>query len=123
MYFDKIQFPYDREGALLEKDGSIIKKKNPLTSLTLTCIGQDCCDGSMVYDYARNKCLATENFGGMFDEAANNSSKREIIYPNNTESFINNCNFKNTLYQSSLNCSSLDKFVTNDCINTVRISD
>jgi hypothetical protein len=121
--FDKIQVPYDREGALLEKDGSIIKKKNPLTSLTLTCIGQDCCDGSMVYDYARNKCLATENFGGMFDEAANNSSKREIIYPNSTESFINNCNFKNTLYQSSLNCSSLDKFVTNDCINTVRISD
>lgn len=121
--FDKIQFPYDREGALLEKDGSIIKKKNPLTSLTLTCIGQDCCDGSMVYDYARNKCLATENFGGMFDEAANNSSKREIIYPNSTESFINNCNFKNTLYQSSLNCSSLDKFVTNECINTVRISD
>jgi hypothetical protein len=121
--FDKIQFPYDREGALLEKDGSIIKKKNPLTSLTLTCIGQDCCDGSMVYDYARNKCLATENFGGMFDEAANNCSKREIIYPNSTESFINNCNFKNTLYQSSLNCSSLDKFVTNECINTVRISD
>jgi len=121
--FDKIQFPYDREGALLEKDGSIIKKKNPLTSLTLTCIGQDCCDGSMVYDYARNKCLATENFGGMFDEAANNSRKRETIYPNSTESFINNCNFKNTLYQSSLNCSSLDKFTTNECINTVRISD
>ena len=77
--FDKIQVPYDREGALLEKDGSIIKKKNPLTSLTLTCIGQDCCDGSMVYDYAKNKCIATENFGGMFEEISNITNKRDIV--------------------------------------------
>jgi hypothetical protein len=58
MDFDKIKIPYDRTATLLEKDGSLIRKKNPLTSLTLTCIGQDCCDGSMVYDYARNKCIA-----------------------------------------------------------------
>ena len=67
--FDKMRIPYDRNAAQLEKEGKLIRKKNPLTSLTLTCIGQDCCDGSMVYDYAKNKCLMTENFNNFFDGA------------------------------------------------------
>jgi hypothetical protein len=113
MDFDKIKIPYDRTATLLEKDGSIIRKKNPLTSLTLTCIGQDCCDGSMVYDYARNKCIATENFGNMFEKfnAINNTSS--IVYPN--EGFINNSNFKNNMIQTSFGCSSIDKFMTDEC--------
>ena len=65
--FDKLRVPYDRNAAQLEKEGKLIRKKNPLTSLTLTCVGQDCCDGSMVYDYAKNKCLMTENFNNFFD--------------------------------------------------------
>ena len=113
MDFDKINIPYDRMATILEKDGSIIRKKNPLTSLTLTCIGQDCCDGSMVYDYARNKCIATENFGNMFEKfnAINNTSS--IVYPN--EGFINNSNFKNSMIQTSFGCSSIDKFMTDEC--------
>jgi hypothetical protein len=111
--FDKINIPYDRTATTLEKDGSLIRKKNPLTSLTLTCIGQDCCDGSMVYDYARNKCIATENFGNMFEKfnAINNTSS--IVYPN--EGFINNSNFKNNMIQTSFGCSSIDKFMTDEC--------
>jgi uncharacterized membrane protein YkgB len=113
MDFDKINIPYDRTATILEKDGSLIRKKNPLTSLTLTCIGQDCCDGSMVYDYARNKCIATENFGNMFEKfnAINNTSS--IVYPN--EGFINNSNFKNNMIQTSFGCSSIDKFMTDEC--------
>jgi uncharacterized membrane protein YkgB len=115
MDFDKIKIPYDRTATILEKDGSIIRKKNPLTSLTLTCIGQDCCDGSMVYDYARNKCIATENFGNMFEKfnAINNTSS--IVYPASNEGFINNSNFKNNMFQTSFGCSSVDQFMTDEC--------
>jgi len=122
MDFDKYNVPYDRETAMLEKDGSIVRKKNPLTSLTLTCIGQDCCDGSMVYDYAKNKCIATENFGNVFDTFASmNNNTQAIVYPNSIENFNNNCNFKNTLIQSSLACSSLNKFTINECTNPVEM--
>jgi uncharacterized membrane protein (DUF485 family) len=121
MDFDKYNVPYDRQALILEKEGSIIKKKNPLTSLTLTCIGQDCCDGSMVYDKAKNKCIATENFGDIF-ESFNlmNSNKQSIVYPS-TEYFNNNCNLKNTMIQSSLACSSVDKFITNECSNSLQM--
>ena len=71
--FDKIRIPYDRSAAKLEKEGTITRKKNPLTSLTLTCIGQDCCDGSMVYDYAKNKCLMSENFDNYFENLQNHN--------------------------------------------------
>jgi len=115
MDFDKIKIPYDRTATLLEKDGSIIRKKNPLTSLTLTCIGQDCCDGSMVYDYARNKCIATENFGNMFEKFNSMNNTQAIVYPDNREGFINNSNFKNNMFQTSFGCSSVDKFMTDEC--------
>ena len=111
--FDKINIPYDRTATHLERDGSLIRKKNPLTSLTLTCIGQDCCDGSMVYDYAKNKCIATENFGNMFEQFNAMNNVQSIVYPN--EGFINNSNFKNNMMQTSFGCSSIDQFMTNDC--------
>jgi membrane protein YdbS with pleckstrin-like domain len=111
--FDKINIPYDRTATILERDGSLIRKKNPLTSLTLTCIGQDCCDGSMVYDYAKNKCIATENFGNMFEQFNAMNNVQSIVYPN--EGFINNSNFKNNMMQTSFGCSSIDQFMTNDC--------
>ena len=74
MDFDKIRIPYDRTATQLEKSGLLTRKKNPLTSLTLTCVGQDCCDGSMVYDYAKNKCLMTENFDNYFEKYQNNNN-------------------------------------------------
>ena len=117
--FDKINIPYDRTATHLEKDGSIIRKKNPLTSLTLTCIGQDCCDGSMVYDYAKNKCIATENFGGMFEKMNAIHNTQSVVFPANREGFINNSNFKNNMFQTSFGCSSVDKFMTDECVRPV----
>ena len=121
MDFDKYNVPYNREAAILEKEGTIFRKKNPLTSLTLTCIGQDCCDGSMVYDKAKNKCIATENFGNIFENMAVMNTKKSTVYPNSAEGFINNCNFKNSMIQNSLSCSSVDKFITNECTNTLQM--
>jgi hypothetical protein len=79
--FDKTRIPYDRNAAQLEKEGKLIRKRNPLTSLTLTCIGQDCCDGSMVYDYAKNKCLMTENFNNFFEGHQNHEYANNIVEP------------------------------------------
>jgi hypothetical protein len=95
--FEKIRIPYDRTATQLEKDGTIVKKKNPLTSLTLTCVGQDCCDGSMVYDYAKNKCLMTENFDNYFEKFQNSNTI--------TESFGPGCG-KDHLIQSSFSRST-----------------
>lgn len=114
--FDKYNIPYNREGVLLEKEGTLTRKKNPLTSLTLTCVGQDCCDGEMVYDKAKNKCIATENFGNAFEAIMANNTKTAIVVP--IEGFNNNCNMKNTMLQHSLACSTVDKFMTDDCFNS-----
>jgi hypothetical protein len=117
--FDKYNIPYNREGVLLEKEGTLTRKKNPLTSLTLTCIGQDCCDGEMVYDKAKNKCIATENFGNAFETMMANDTKKAIVVP--TEGFNNNCNMKNNMLQHSLACSTVDKFMTNECRDNLQM--
>jgi len=117
--FDKYNIPYNREGVLLEKEGTLTRKKNPLTSLTLTCIGQDCCDGEMVYDKAKNKCIATENFGNAFETIMANNTKKAIVVP--TEGFNNNCNMKNNMLQHSLACSTVDKFMTNECRDNLQM--
>jgi len=68
--FDKARIPYDREAAKLQKDGIISKKKNLLSSFSLTCIGEDCCPDSssgMIYDPTKNRCVANENFADYFD--------------------------------------------------------
>ena len=119
--FDKYNIPYDRRAAMLEKDGTIFRKKNPLSSLTLTCVGQDCCDISMQYDSAKSKCIATENFGNVFETTAAMNTTKATVYPNSTEGYVNNSNFKNSMIQNSLGCSSIDKFITNDCTSTLRM--
>ena len=63
--FDKIRIPYDREAAMLEKSGVITRKNNLLSSLSLTCIGADCCpetSGVLIYDPVKNRCVANETF-------------------------------------------------------------
>ena len=117
--FDKYNIPYNREGAILEKEGTLTRKKNPLTSLTLTCIGQDCCDGEMVYDKAKNKCIATENFGNAFETMMANTTKTPFVVP--IEGFNNNCNMKNNMLQHSLACSTVDKFMTNECRDNLQM--
>uniref|UniRef100_A0A6C0KPX9 Uncharacterized protein n=1 Tax=viral metagenome TaxID=1070528 RepID=A0A6C0KPX9_9ZZZZ len=117
--FDKYDIPYNREGAILEKEGTLTRKKNPLTSLTLTCVGQDCCDGEMVYDKAKNKCIATENFGNAFEDMMANTTKIPVVLP--VEGFNNNCNMKNTMLQNTFACSTTEKFFTDECKNTLHI--
>lgn len=80
--FDKIRIPYDREAAILQKNGTIVRKNNLLSSFSLTCIGADCCpdpSSGMVYDPVKNRCVANETFadyfntpiGGYLDETLN----------------------------------------------------
>ena len=115
--FDKYTIPYNREGAILEKEGTLTRKKNPLTSLTLTCVGQDCCDGEMVYDKAKNKCIATENFGNAFENIMANNTQTAVVVP--IEGFNNNCNMKNTMLQNTFACTTVEKFFTDECKNTL----
>jgi len=117
--FDKYDIPYNREGAILEKEGTLTTKKNPLTSLTLTCVGQDCCDGEMVYDKAKNKCIATENFGNAFENFMANTTETALVVP--IEGFNNNCNMKNTMLQNTFACSTPEVFFTNECKNNLHI--
>jgi hypothetical protein len=106
MDFDKIRIPYDRTATQLEKSGLLTRKKNPLTSLTLTCVGQDCCDGSMVYDYAKNKCLMTENFNNYFEnyQNKNNNNNNNNNKTSGIEAF-GTCS-KDFLIRKSLNFSN-----------------
>jgi hypothetical protein len=80
--FDKIRIPYDREAAILQKNGTIVRKNNLLSSFSLTCIGADCCpdpSSGMIYDPVKNRCVANETFadyfntpiGGYLDETLN----------------------------------------------------
>lgn len=68
--FDKIRIPYDREAAILERDGTITRKNNLLSALSLTCIGADCCpesSGVLIYDPVKNRCVANETFTDYFN--------------------------------------------------------
>ena len=68
--FDKIRIPYDREAAILQKNGTITRKNNLLSSFSLTCIGQDCCpdpSSGMIYDPVKNRCVANETFADYFN--------------------------------------------------------
>ena len=116
--FDKMKIPYDREGETLQKEGTIKKKKNLLTSLTLTCIGEDCCDGSMVYDFAKNRCIATENFGNFFDKKINERTTTTTLVEPMSNIVFN----KQYLVSNSLNCSDKDNFYSNECKNDIRFN-
>ena len=127
--YDKFRMNFDRENAeLLKKTGALYSKKSPLSSLNLTCIGDDCCDASMSYDNLRNKCILNENFNNIFEEITNvnhnNPNKINVIHQNDLHE--NNANFsnyegfitgdldtekaKNELFINSLNRTTKDKF-------------
>ena len=82
--FDKFKIPFTRtEAANLKSKGSRYSKDSPLKSLGITCIGEECCDASMVYDKLRDKCVATENFGNYFENAQQlNNQQKNIIKEN-----------------------------------------
>ena len=84
--FDKFKIPFTRtEAANLKSKGSRYSKDSPLKSLGITCIGEECCDASMVYDKLRDKCVATENFGNYFENAQQlNNQQKNIIKENNS---------------------------------------
>tara|TARA_B110001450_G_scaffold196514_1_gene185040 strand:- start:78 stop:1850 length:1773 start_codon:yes stop_codon:yes gene_type:complete len=84
--FDKFKIPFTRtEAARLKDNKSRYSKDSPLKSFGITCIGEECCDASMVYDKLRDKCVATENFGNYFENAQQlNNQQKNIIKENNS---------------------------------------
>ena len=86
--FDKNRMPFDREEAeRIKNTGRRYAKDSPFKSLGIACIGDECCDASMVYDNLRNKCVAQENFGNYFENTnsylSNNNNNNNIIRQNN----------------------------------------
>ncbi len=122
--FDKIRVPYDRTAVQLAKDGKIKNKPNILNSLGITCIGDECCDASMVYDNLRNKCIMQENFGNAFETINANQGQITYVSPcdlhdplsnySSYEGFVNTNSDKEglkvELLTGSLSRSSTDKF-------------
>lgn len=84
--FDKFKIPFTRtEVARLKDNKSRYSKDSPLKSLGITCIGEECCDASMVYDKLRDKCVTSENFGNYFENAQElNNQQQNIIKENNS---------------------------------------
>jgi len=127
--FDKFKIPFTRtEAANLKSKGSRYSKDSPLKSLGITCIGEECCDASMVYDKLRDKCVATENFANYFENAQElNNQQKNIIKENNShedesnfaflggnanviENFRSKEGMKQELLLNSLNNSTLRTF-------------
>lgn len=127
--FDKFKIPFTRtEAANLKSKGSRYSKDSPLKSLGITCIGEECCDSSMVYDKLRDKCIATENFGNYFENAQElNNQQKNIIKENNShedesnfaflggnanviENFRSKEGLKRDILLDSLKNSSITKF-------------
>lgn len=93
--FDKFKIPFTRtEAANFKSKGSRYSKDSPLKSLGITCVGEECCDASMVYDKLRDKCVATENFGNYFENAQQlNNQQKNIIKENNSHEDESNFSF------------------------------
>lgn len=123
--FDKIQIPYDREAAVLEKSGEIIKKKNLFSTIGRTCIGQDCCPGSisggLVFDPLINRCVLKDTFmnymeggsiGGYLDETLNGYLDGLLGKSNQPGSYslVQPFMTKSQLILASLNNSTPDSF-------------
>lgn len=124
--FDKIQIPYDREAAVLEKSGKITRKKNLLSTFSNTCIGQDCCPDStlgLVFDPVVNRCVVRDRFSNYFDgqvtdylgETFNGYFNGLIGKSNLTNSYSMVQPFVTIgqLAQESLNNSSTTRFLNN----------
>lgn len=93
--FDKFKIPFTRtEAANLKSKGSRYSKDSPLKSLGITCVGEECCDESMIYDKLRDKCVASENFGNYFENAQElNNQQKNIIKENNSHEDESNFSF------------------------------
>jgi len=92
--FDKIKIPYDRQMKKLvdDKSNNINYKDSPFKAMNVTCIGEECCDGSMVYDNLKNKCIMQENFHNYFENAmqiknSNKSIIQQSDLPENKKTF------------------------------------
>ena len=111
--FDRINIPYDRQTKSLIKQGKMKSKGSILKNLGVVCIGDECCDASMVYDNLRNKCILSENFGGYFESIQNEENKKiNLIEPYIKEGFVKS-NLKATkeeLLTNSLVKSKINKF-------------
>ena len=80
--FDKIKVGYDRTGIKLKGDGKL-KDKTFSGTFGITCIGDECCDTSMIYDNLTNKCvLANKDY-------TSNLIKLHDIAPTINEEFTN----------------------------------
>ena len=111
--FDKFRVPYDRQAHQMYEEGTLSKKDSPLKGLGVTCIGDECCDASMIYDNLANKCVMQENFGNYFEKMnnMNNNSNINVVkqfdnFDNYRENFITSNNAlkekKNDLLAESL---------------------
>jgi len=117
--FDKIRIPYDREAAILERDGTITRKNNLLSAFSLTCIGADCCpesSGVLIYDPVKNRCVANETFTDYFNGG---SSQFSLVEPYDNAT----ANAKEYLVGTSLRNSTTNAMnstidISNNRINT-----
>ena len=110
--FDKIDITQDREALLLAKSNQITNKRNPLTSLNLTCVGEDCCDEGTIYNNITKRCIATdtETFGNFFDNLnAVQSMLPAIVMPHSAETFVND-NKMDKIKQTTLSLSGANDF-------------
>jgi len=122
--FDKIQIPYDREAAVLEKSNKSTRKNNLLSTFARTCIGRDCCPGTtsgLVFDPAINRCVVKDTFmnyieggpvSGYLDETLNGYLDGLLGKSNKPGSYSLVEPFMTTsqLISASLNNSSQDSF-------------
>lgn len=111
--FDKIIIPYDPNAD--NADNKSTGKGNLNTSLFGTCIGDACCDASMVYDNLRNICVLQENFGDYFDNKENFIGGKSVV-----EEFRPELD-KTRLCSISFNYSSKDRMFEPNQYNNPRL--
>jgi hypothetical protein len=113
--FDKIRIPYDREAAILEKNGTITRKNNLLSAFSLTCIGADCCpesSGVLIYDPVKNRCVANETFTEYFNGG---SSPFSLVEPyDSAKEYLVGTSLRN----STTNAMNSTIDISNNRINT-----
>ena len=113
--FDKIRIPYDREAAILEKNGTITRKNNLLSAFSLTCIGSDCCpesSGVLIYDPVKNRCVANETFTEYFNGG---SSPVSLVEPyESAKEYLVGTSLRN----STTNAMNSTIDISNNRINT-----
>ena len=115
--FDKIKIPED---GWKRSSSSIGSKRNykdsPFKTFGITCIGDECCDGSMVYDNLRNKCImktqeTQENFHNYFENAMTlKNSKNKIIEQSDSPEL------QKTFYYLGGNANVIEGLTTQDML-------